>query len=221
MAVTFRANKTQPLTYDEMDQNLGSFFYSSSIANGGRNLVLHYTGSGNVPINKTAHEVSLVSGVQPGVSGRFAFYSGSASLTTAQGLIISQSGGRVSVGINVNESTDFPLTNALEVSGSIRTSASVFQSSDARLKDNIETVVEGLSKIVSSRGVTYDKDGTRNAGVIAQEIQKTIPEVVSEDNKGYLSVNYSGIIGYLIEAVKELKTEVEELKTQTSPPKVD
>ena len=120
MAVTFRANKTQPLTYDEMDQNLGSFFYSSSIANGGRNLVLHYTGSGNVPINKTAHEVSLVSGVQPGVSGRFAFYSGSASLTTAQGLIISQSGGRVSVGINVNESTDFPLTNALEVSGSIR-----------------------------------------------------------------------------------------------------
>ena len=125
------------------------------------------------------------------------------------------------MGINVNESTDFPLTNALEVSGSIRTSASVFQSSDVRLKDNIETVVEGLSKIVSSRGVTYDKDGTRNAGVIAQEIQKTIPEVVSEDNKGYLSVNYSGIIGYLIEAVKELKTEVEELKTKTSPPKVD
>jgi hypothetical protein len=60
MAVTFRANKSQPLTYDEMDQNLGSFFYSSSIANGGRNLVLHYTGSGNVPINKTAQEVSLV-----------------------------------------------------------------------------------------------------------------------------------------------------------------
>ena len=48
-----------------------------------------------------------------------------------------------------------------------------------------------------------------------------ITEVVSEDNKGYLSVNYSGIIGYLIEAVKELKTEVEELKTKTSPPKVD
>ena len=41
-----------------------------------------------------------------------------------------------------------------------------------------------------------------------------MPEVVSEDNKGYLSVNYNGIIGYLIEAVKELKQEVEELKSR-------
>ena len=214
MAVTFRANKTQPLSYDEMDQNLGSFFYSSSVANGGRNLVLHYTGSSNVPINQSAHSISLVKGVQPGSNGRLAFYSGSASLTTANGLIVSQSSTTVSVGINVNESTDFPLTNALEVSGSIRTSASVFQSSDERLKSNIETVIDGLATIVSSRGVTFDKDGSKNAGVIAQEIQKTIPEVVSEDNNGYLSVNYSGIIGYLIEAIKELKTEIDDLKSK-------
>ena len=214
MAVTFRANKSQPLTYDEMDQNMGSFFYSSSVANGGRNLVLHYTGSGNVPINQTAHEVSLVSGVQPGVSGRFAFYSGSASLTTANGLIVSQSGGSVSVGINVNESTDFPLTNALEVSGSIRTSASVFQSSDERLKDNIQTVVDGLSTIVSSRGVTFDKDGSKSVGVVAQEIQKTIPEVVSEDKNGYLNVDYGGIVPLLLEAIKELESRVNELENK-------
>tara|TARA_R110000822_G_scaffold134657_6_gene272332 strand:+ start:11230 stop:11874 length:645 start_codon:yes stop_codon:yes gene_type:complete len=214
MPIFFRANKTQPLTYGEMDQNLGSFFYSSSVANGGRTLKLHYTGSGNVPINNSAHELSLVAGIPPGKNRRLAFYSGSTAISTAPGLIASQSNTAVHVGINVNETLDVPLTYNLEVSGSIRTSASIFQSSDRRLKDNIETVTEGLSKIISSRGVTFDKDGGKNAGVIAQEIQKTMPEVVSEDNKGYLSVNYNGIIGYLIEAVKELKQEVEELKSR-------
>lgn len=212
MPIFFRANKSQPLTYGEMDQNLGSFFYSSSVSNGGRTLVLHYTGSSQVPINQSAHEVSLVQGIQPGANRRIPFYSGSASLTTAAGLIASSSSEGISVGINVNETTDLPLTYNLEVSGSIRTSAAVFQSSDARLKENVETVDQALHKIVSSRGVTFDKDGSRQVGVIAQEIQTTVPEVVSEDNNGYLSVNYNGIVGVLIEAIKELKSEVEELK---------
>lgn len=214
MAVFFRANKSQPLTYGEMDQNLGSFFYSSSVANGGRTLVLHYTGSSQVPINNTAHEISLVQGLQPGTNRRLAFYSGSTAVTTAAGLIASASSTDVSVGINVNESTDIPLTYNLEVSGSIRASAAVYQSSDERLKSNIQTIEGGLSKIISSRGVTFEKDNQELAGVIAQEIQKNIPEVVSEDNNGYLSVNYNGVIGYLIEAIKELKAEVEELKSK-------
>ena len=54
--------------------------------------------------------------------------------------------------------------------------------------------------------------GKKEVGVIAQEIQKTIPEVVSEDNKGYLSVSYGNIVGVLIEAIKELKAEIEDLK---------
>lgn len=214
MPIFFRANKSQPLTYGEMDQNLGSFFYSSSVANGGRTLVLHYTGSSQVPINQAAHEVSLVQGISPGTNRRLAFYSGSSTITTAAGLIASSSDNGVSVGINVNETTDLPLTYNLEVSGSIRTSAAVFQSSDARLKENIETVDQALHKVVTSRGVTFDKDGSRQVGVIAQEIQTTVPEVVSEDNNGYLSVNYNGIVGVLIEAIKELKAEVEELKSK-------
>ena len=214
MSIFFRANKSQPLTYSEMDENLGSFYYSSSIAEGGTVLVLHYTGSSQVPINRTAHQVPLAKGIQPGTNRRIAFYSGSTALTTAAGLIASSSGDGISVGINVNESTDLPLTYNLEVSGSIRTSAAVFQSSDERLKSNILTVTDGLSKVVSSRGVTFDKDGTNQYGVIAQEIQKVLPEVVSEDNNGYLSVNYNGIVGVLIEAIKELKDEVDDLKSK-------
>ena len=62
------------------------------------------------------------------------------------------------------------------------------------------------------RGVTFEMGGKKDIGVIAQEIQKVLPEVVTEDNKGYLSVSYGNIVGVLIEAVKELKAEVEDLK---------
>ena len=50
MAITFRANKGQALTYGEMDTNLGNFFYSSSVSNNGTVLNLHYTGSSDVPV---------------------------------------------------------------------------------------------------------------------------------------------------------------------------
>ena len=53
------------------------------------------------------------------------------------------------------------------------------------------------------------------AGFIAQEIQEVIPEVVSEDKNGYLGVNYSGVVPYLVEAIKELKEEIKELKSRS------
>ena len=60
------------------------------------------------------------------------------------------------------------------------------------------------------RGVFFDKDGVRQTGVIAQEMQKVMPEVV-EDGE-YLSVAYGNLIGVLIEAVKELKAEIDQMK---------
>lgn len=212
MAVTFRANKSIPLTYQEMDINLGSFFYSSSISADGRTLYLHYTGSNNVPVNQNRHEVSIVGGVPVGVNRRISYYTGSTSLRTTSGFLVDDIG---NVGIGVNESTDLPLTYKLEVSGSIRTSAALYQSSDERLKHNIETVDSALTKIISSRGVTFDRNnGIKEVGVIAQEIQKTIPEVVSKDNSDYLSVNYNGIVGVLIEAIKEQDELIQNLYTR-------
>ena len=65
------------------------------------------------------------------------------------------------------------------------------------------------------RGVTYNykselNDGQRGTGVIAQEMQKVMPEVVEEGQ--YLSVAYGNLVGVLIEAVKELQAEIKELK---------
>ena len=61
------------------------------------------------------------------------------------------------------------------------------------------------------RGVSFTKDGEAGSGVIAQELQKVAPELVHEGEE-YLSVAYGNLVGYLIEAVKDLKAEVEELK---------
>ena len=67
------------------------------------------------------------------------------------------------------------------------------------------------------RGVTFertDDEGRTSMGVIAQEIEKIIPEVVREDNSEdkIKSVAYGNMVGVLIEAIKELKSEIEELK---------
>jgi len=83
--------------------------------------------------------------------------------------------------------------------------------SDARLKDNVQTIDGALDKVAAMRGVTYHKDGKQGTGVIAQEMQEVMPEVVMQNDE-YLSVAYGNLVGVLIEAVKELKAEVEELK---------
>lgn len=109
----------------------------------------------------------------------------------------------------------------LKVSGSV-SSVSIYATdnivaySDARSKTNIETIPNALDKVDAIRGVTYNKienpEGYRYMGVIAQELQDVIPEVVIEDEDGKLSVAYGNIVGVLIEAVKELRAEIEELK---------
>ena len=86
--------------------------------------------------------------------------------------------------------------------------------SDGRLKTNVRTVDNALDKVSNMRGVYFDRDGKASVGVIAQEIAKVLPEVVPEvANEGdYLSVSYGNIVGVLIEAIKELKAEVDKLK---------
>lgn len=89
-------------------------------------------------------------------------------------------------------------------------------SSDARLKKNISTIDHGLEKVNAMRGVSYEllRDNTRNVGVIAQEMEEVVPEVVTEGQDGMKAVNYGALVGVLIEAVKELTQEVETLKAK-------
>ena len=101
----------------------------------------------------------------------------------------------------------------VSVTGNFVASGNVTAYSDERLKTNIETIPNALEKVNALRGVTFDKDGERGLGVIAQEVEKVLPEVVLEGEE-YKSVAYGNIVGVLIEAVKELTKEVEDLKKQ-------
>jgi hypothetical protein len=99
-----------------------------------------------------------------------------------------------------------------DTSGNLTVTGNITAYSDERLKDNIQTL-DG-SKVFDMRGVSFTKDNVDGSGVIAQEIEKIAPELVhtADDDMGTKSVAYGNLVGYLIEAVKELKAEIEELK---------
>ena len=88
--------------------------------------------------------------------------------------------------------------------GKITATTDVVAYSDERLKTDIETL-DG-SKVYKMRGVSFTKDEKDGSGVIAQELEKVAPELVSNDSE-YKAVAYGNITGYLIEAIKDLKKE--------------
>lgn len=97
-----------------------------------------------------------------------------------------------------------------------------FSTSDSRFKTNVEPIKDSLYKINQISGVEFDwipNDKLHgytghDVGVIAQEIEKVLPEVVTTRENGYKAVKYEKIIALLIEAIKELKKEIDELKKQ-------
>lgn len=84
--------------------------------------------------------------------------------------------------------------------------------SDERLKSDIVTIPNALDTVSQLRGVNYIKDGKASTGVIAQEVEKVMPEVVLDGE--YKSVAYGNMMGVMIEAIKELKAENEALKAR-------
>ena len=86
------------------------------------------------------------------------------------------------------------------------------QSSDARLKTNIQTFPDALQVVNQLRGVTFNwkKDGIPSAGVIAQEVEKVLPSAVTTDSKtGMKSVEYSQLMAPMIEAIKEQQNQID------------
>jgi signal peptidase I len=109
------------------------------------------------------------------------------------------------------------------VSGSISALGDVvaFFSSDERLKTNINIIPNALDKVLKLDGVTWEwnKETTDETylekpktGLIAQQVQKVLPEVVTERNDGYLALDYSKMMGLLVQAIKEQQDQINELK---------
>ena len=112
--------------------------------------------------------------------------------------------------------TEFKMSGSY--TGDFTASGDVTAYSDERLKSNITTIEDALDKVKSMRGVMFNKTNSltgelrQSTGVIAQETEKVLPEVVhNDDNTGYKSVAYGNIVGVLIEAIKEQQSQIEDL----------
>jgi hypothetical protein len=94
-----------------------------------------------------------------------------------------------------------------------------FASSDERLKDNIKAIPNAVEKVQQIGGYEFDWNNNsshsgHDVGVIAQEIEKVLPEIVTTRNDGYKAVRYEKIVALLIEAVKQQQLQIEELKSK-------
>lgn len=110
------------------------------------------------------------------------------------------------------DSSGLSVTGAMYASGSITTAADFNTTSDRRVKEDIVRISNALDKVEQLSGYTftYSQTQQRSTGVIAQEVQEVLPEAVSGEHT--LSVAYGNMVGLLIEAIKELKTELDDLK---------
>ncbi len=106
---------------------------------------------------------------------------------------------------------DMSAAGAATFNSSVTAGGDVTAFSDMRIKHDIETIEGALAKVSDMRGVYFKRNnGEAGTGVIAQEIENILPEVVKDGE--YKSVAYGNMVGILIEAIKELKAEVEKLK---------
>ena len=113
---------------------------------------------------------------------------------------------------------------AIATSGTLTVSSDIVaygSPSDKRLKENIKPIESALDKVSKLQGVTFDwkksdsiLDIKEDIGFIAQDVQKVVPELVRENEDGMLSMRHQGIAPILLEAIKELKAEIEELKSK-------
>jgi hypothetical protein len=103
------------------------------------------------------------------------------------------------------------VTNSLTVLGDATVTGTLYETSDIALKENVETFSNAIDVVNQLRGVKFNwkANHEQSSGVIAQELEQVLPYLVKSDDNGYKSVNYSAIIGVLIEAIKELSDKVE------------
>jgi hypothetical protein len=130
----------------------------------------------------------------------------------------------ISFGINETEEMRLETDGDLHVDGNVVAYSTTI--SDIRLKKDIAPIEDAVTKVQQLNGCTftYLKDDRKSAGLIAQDLEKVLPSCVieneavfhGEEGETYKTVQYDQVIGLLVEAVKELKAEIEELKNGTA-----
>ena len=137
-----------------------------------------------------------------------------------------------SAAVNISDSTasTTKTTGALIVTGGVGISGALnvggdvvaYASSDERLKDNIELISNPIEKVQSLKGVTWNwnenadelQQSLPNVGVIAQDVEKVLPQLVHDRDNGFKGVDYAKLTGLLIEAIKEQQKQIDDLKSK-------
>lgn len=103
-----------------------------------------------------------------------------------------------------------------DTSGNLVAPGDITAFSDKALKTNVRDIDNALSLIKNLRGVrfTHIYSNQESIGVIAQEVREVVPELVKDNDNGYMSVAYGNIVAILIEAVKELSDKIEALESK-------
>ena len=116
---------------------------------------------------------------------------------------------------NKYDKTGGAISGNVTVAGTIVATGDITAFSDERLKHNVNRIENALDKTLQLNGVTFEtKENKKSLGVIAQNVLSVLPEVVQENDNGYLSVAYGNIVGVLIEAIKELNAKIEKLEAK-------
>jgi hypothetical protein len=167
----------------------------TSTASGATNVNKHFRldGTGNLQIINSAYSSALLTLTD---AGQLLIGSSLASTSTTTGAL------RVTGGVGIG--------------GNLFVGGALTESSSATLKENITPIDGALDLILQLTGVIYDRrDGSRKneAGLIAEEVNKVLPNLITLDDQGIpLGVQYTKLTAYLIEAVKSLKAEIDQLK---------
>jgi hypothetical protein len=161
-------------------------------------------------VTATASELNIMDGVTA-TTAELNILDGVTSTASELNLVDGITAGTVSASkaVIVDSNKDASGFRNVTATGTVQ-GAEVTATSDERLKSNIKTIDNALDKVMNMRGVSYTKQAEKGVGVIAQEIEKVLPEVVTDGE--YKSVAYGNIVGVLIEAIKEQQKQIDELK---------
>ena len=144
------------------------------------------------------------------------FGNSGATPSSDDGLSYNASTATVGVSSNLSVDNSGSFGGSVTIGGDMTATGHVTSGSDIRLKNNIQDIEGSLNILNDIRGVSFNwnSDDRKSVGVIAQEVEKVLPELIGSTEDNMKTVNYNGLIGVLIEAVKELSKRVEELENK-------
>ena len=233
-------NASQFLRSDAADTAGGTITFNAGLTMGGSQVINHNNTSPRDKIrvwSNNSYNIGMQNSITAGaINNDYAmtfqmnndndrgWWWGDANHSTAQSAATLSTQGKmgvahsIRVGYGESDTTIPGATYRLDVSGNANITGNVNSSSDVSLKENIVPIADALKKVLAMRGVEYDRidmNGAHQVGVVAQEIEEVIPELVTKDEvTGLKSVSYGNITAVLIEAIKQQQEQINNLRTK-------